>query len=167
MKREWENYIKHNKSGYADCCLVSAINAYYYLTGKIIKQDSARYERLIDLSKCRYGPALSIDKVYKKLGLKISWEGNFLYDFIWRKGKIISKKKIPLPLEVTVYHRRYGLHSILIVDHCTKSDSLRITNFDRETTASGWMFREDMYKFERKNYGKIYKLITIDKRRAK
>jgi len=40
---DWEGYIKRNTKGVMDCQLVTAINAYYRLTGKKIRQGSAKY----------------------------------------------------------------------------------------------------------------------------
>ena len=48
MKRSWNKYINKNK--YSECQLITALNAYYYLTGKqYCKQDSKEYENLVDL----------------------------------------------------------------------------------------------------------------------
>ena len=38
--------------------------------------------------------------------------------------------------------------STLIVDYVKKCDVYRITNFKKETSADGWIFGEDLYKYE-------------------
>ena len=154
MNRDWNNYILKNK--YSECQLVSALNAYYYLTGKYIKQNSKRYENLVDLAKARHGAAISIEKVWNKLGIKIIKESNSILDFV--KGNTIM-----LPLEYNIWHKRYGFHSTLIVDHEPKCNALRITNFYRITSLDGWMFEEDVHQFETTVGGhkKTYRLFGL------
>lgn len=137
--KEWDNYIQKNK--YSECQLITALNAYYYLTGKYIKQDSKRYETLVDLAGARHGSAICIEKVWDKLGVKVIKESNSILDFI-------CDKKALFPIEYSIWHKRYGFHSTLIVDYEPKSDAVRITNFDKVTTFDGWIFREDLYQFE-------------------
>jgi len=153
MNRIWREYLNEQK--YNECQLVTALNAYYYLTGKTIKQDSKRYEELVDLAAARYGSAITIDRVFDKLGLVIIKESNNLFNFE-RKNKVL------LPLEYNVWHKKYGFHSTLIVDHEPKSDAVRITNFKHETTLDGWLFREDLYKFAmRVHFRKTYRLFGL------
>ena len=130
MRREWKNF--HNSQKYSECQLVTALNAYYFLTGKIIKQDSKRYENLVDLCFARYGAAININKVHKKLGLKIT------------KHYISLPNKVRLPLEISVWHKSYGFHSVLIVDFEPKSKACRVTNFKMATNTQGWIFHEDL-----------------------
>ena len=156
MKRNWENYIQKNK--YSECMLISTLNAYYYFTGKCIKQDSKKYENFVDLCKGRHGSAFHIEKVRKKLGLKVLWEGISLLDL----PKKMFHKKIPLPMEFCVWEKHYGFHSTLIVDHETKTDAYRIANFKWQTTLSGWIFVEDAAHF-RSNVSSIkpYRLFGL------
>jgi hypothetical protein len=143
MRRTWSKYINKNK--YSECQLITALNAYYYLTGKqYCQQDSQEYEDLVDLVHARHGGAISIEKAWKKLGIEIVWEGISLWDFL-------DKDKTPslqLPIEFNIWSKGYGFHSTLIVDYNRKCDALRITNFKKETTSQGWIFREDVYKYQ-------------------
>jgi len=169
MKRDPSKYIWKNKIG-ADCQLVTAVNAYYYLTGELV--DDITYENYVDLCKCRNGSAISIEKVWKRLGIDIIWAGNSLLDFKTRcygndlpiRIKRERKKKIPLPLEFNIWHKDYGFHSTLIVDHEPRVDCYKITNFKSETSHDGWIFAEDIYKFERRmpnNNGVIFRLFGL------
>lgn len=140
MRKVWSKYINKNK--YSECQLITALNAYYYLTGKqYCKQDSQDYEDLVDLVKARHGAAICVEKAWKKFGIEIVWEGISLYD-------LFEKKTLRLPIEFNVWSKGYGFHSTLIVDYNTKCDALRITNFGRETNSQGWIFREDIYKYQ-------------------
>jgi hypothetical protein len=138
LRRTWEKYINKNK--YSECQLITALNAYYYLTGKqYCVQDSQTYEDLVDLVSARIGAAIRIEKVWNLLGLEVAWEGSGLYGF---------GNNLPLPIEYSVQTKDYGFHSTLIVDHVKKCDCYRITNFKWETSLGGWIFGEDLYKFE-------------------
>jgi predicted solute-binding protein len=137
--RLWKNYI--NKQLYSECQLITAINAYYYLTGKIIKQESQEYEDLVDLVKARNGSALYIKRVHEKLGLITLKKAGHLWD-LW------DDKKLLLPIGATVWHKKTGFHSVAIVEQCLKTDCIRIANFQDATSLDGWMFREDFYQYE-------------------
>lgn len=50
MEKQWEKYIKKNRTD-GDCQLVTAVNAYCYLTGKTISNEE--YDNLVDLVGCR------------------------------------------------------------------------------------------------------------------
>jgi len=131
-----------NRQKYSECQLVTAINCYTYLTGKIIKQDSKRYEKLVDLVAARYGSAISIEKAYKRLGIEvIRWYYN--------EYELASKRnKFPfLPLVAAVWYKRYGCHSVAIVDYEPKTDCILVPNFKYVTSMDGWVFIEDFKPF--------------------
>ena len=170
-KRTWKKYL--NKQKYSECQVVTAINAYYFLTGKTIKQDSDEYEELVDISYARYGSAICIEKIYKKLGIKIIWSGDSLLDFkleFEKSNNSLSdympkykKGKIPLPLEFNCWHKKTGFHSTLIVDHIIRCGVYRIANFRVATSLEGWIFEEDLYQFGTKQTGKKFKLFGLEK----
>ena len=137
--RSWEKYL--NKQLYSECQLVSAINAYYFLTGKTIKQNSQEYEDLVDLVRAREGSAICIEKAHKKLGLITIKKAEHLWDLWDNKGLL-------LPIEATVWHKKTGFHSVTIIEQCQKTDCIRIANFQDATSMEGWMFREDFYLYE-------------------
>jgi len=139
--RDWYKY--HNSQLYSECSLVTALNAQYYLTGRFIKQDSAQYERLVDLCKARAGSAISIEKVYKRLKITIaqhfgSW---FEYKLAFKKTKNL------FPAEVKVWEKHYGFHSVCLVDREPKTGCFRVTNFRYQTSLMGWIFDEDFMHF--------------------
>lgn len=156
MRRDWKKYL--NKQKYSECQLITAINAYYFLTGKTLEQDSNEYEDLVTLCGARYGSATSIEKIYKRLNLKIIWSGSSLFDLEYKGGQ-----KIPLPIEFNCWHKKTGFHSTLIVDHVIKCGVYRITNFKYATSIEGWMFTEDLYQFETRRIrgNKMFKLFGI------
>lgn len=186
--RIWKNYI--NRQKYSECQIITALNAYYYLTGEVYcKQDSQEYDDLIYLCGARSGSAIGVEKnVHKKLGLKIIGYSNFLGTYWtdewhrlatlekWKKGEHLPKKlnlpkkisrKIRLPVEINTWHKRTGFHSVLIVDHCLKTKCFRITNFRHVTTAEGWMFTEDLYQFiDDCNKGWVFRLFGLKKKKC-
>ena len=100
MKRKWDNFINKNK--YSECQLITALNAYYYLTGKHIKQDSVRYEEFVDLVNARHGAAIKIKRIWDILGLTVLQESNSLFELE------VRYKGIPLPLE-------YGINNMVFI----------------------------------------------------
>jgi len=152
MIREWKNY--HNTQKYNECQLITAINAYHFLTGKIIKSDSKRYESLVDLCGARHGAAICIEKVHKKLNLKI--KNYMISPFSWRKDKKGFSEKIKnikLPLEISVWHKSCGYHSALIIEYEPRTDAFRVANFKGVTNSQGWVFQEDLQHYLKVNVG--------------
>lgn len=143
MQREWDKY--HNRQKYSECQLVTALNIYYHLTGKWVKQESKRYENLVDLCGARHGSAVHIEKVWKRL--KIEPKRIFKeYELSeWQEER--NSKKIPLPLEANTWHKLHGFHSVAIVDHEPRTECIRVLNLRHETSLAGWLFLEDLYKF--------------------
>ena len=126
--------------------MVTALNIYYYLTGKSIKRESKRYETFVDLCSARYGSAVVIEKVWKRLKIEPKRIFRHAYELLeWQKKKI--PHQIPLPLEASLWHKRCGYHSVAIVDYEPKTECIRVLNFRHETSIAGWMFLEDLYKF--------------------
>jgi len=136
--RKWINYRNRNTVDCCDCQVVSAVNAYYYLTGKIVP--NKRYDKFIDLCACRSGSAIHIEKVWNKLGIKIINS----FKRIDLNPTNISKR---LPLEARVWHPHYGFHSVLIVQYEPITNSYRIANFCQETTTDGWMYAQNFRLF--------------------
>jgi len=146
IRREFDKY--HNRQKYSECQLVTALNIQYYLTGKSIKQESQRYEDLVDLCGARHGSAAHIEKVWKRLKIEPKQIFSGVYDLSEWQEKKNSEKKIPLPLEANTWHKRHGFHSVAIVDYEPKTECVRVLNFRHETSiAGGWLFLEDLYKF--------------------
>ena len=146
MSRNWDKYIHKNK--YSECQLITALNAYYCLTGKqYCKQDSQEYEDLVDLVCARNGAAIQIKKVWDILGIETIWGGISLSDL---------GSEIRLPIEFSVWAKGWGFHSTLIVDYVKKCDAYRITNFKGETSIKGWVFGEDLYKSESFHFHREY-----------
>jgi len=134
MKIDYNKYLTKNKTD-GDCQLVTACNAYTFLTGKTINQNSNLYEELIDLALCRHGAAITIEKVWKKLGI---WENK-------RFGSIYDIKFKPYCFyELTIWHIRYGYHSVSIVEYDKRCDAVRLTNFNRVSNLDGWIFLDDL-----------------------
>ena len=155
MKRNYGKYIDKNQTA-GDCQLVTAVNAYYFLTGKQwCKAKSDEYERLVDLTACRHGSAIHIEKAWNELGIEIVWEGN-----IWFNVEEILKKR-RLPVEWNIWAWGYGFHSTLIVDYVKKSENIRVTNFRKVVLPSGWMSCYDMHKYENFSVQRDLKLFRI------
>jgi len=87
------------------------LNALRYHGIPSTDQRTQEFQELVDLVKCRIGPAISIEKAVKKLGLK---GGEYPYRL----------KKLPLPFMMTIHLR--GFHAVLCVGQ--EGDSLRLVN---------------------------------------
>jgi len=148
MTRPWEGY--QNTQSYIECQLVSALNAYYYLTGKRIEIGSEGYEELVDLSGGREQPCLCMSPVYARLGIKIEKTFDELKEFI---------DNLVFPMEKIVHG---ALHSVLIIDWDTQNKKFRVTNFGA-TDREGWVDEDAFFRSTRvkdKNYGS-YKLFKL------
>jgi len=96
-------YITTQK--YSECQLVAAINAFYFHGGREVTEEE--YESLVDIVGARHGSAIDIGRAYRILGLKPFCIPPFYWIlrlFLWLR----------FPVEVGMYHKRLGLHTILI-----------------------------------------------------
>jgi hypothetical protein len=137
--RDWDKYIHKNKIG-ADCQLVTAVNAYYHLTGNTVSEEG--YSKFIKLAKCEHGSAISIEEVWKELKINPTTHFFSIMDIeknVFREGK---------PVEVRTNTKHYGFHSSLIIDYEEKSDAYRVLNLNRMTSQKGWIFFEDLFYAE-------------------
>lgn len=125
--------INSNRENCSDCQVVTAVNAYYILTGNVIEQSSDEYYELVSLAKAKHGPAICIDKVWEKLGIETFDEYHSL-----------PYMKITHPTECAIWYKRCGFHSVLIYDHEPKCNAFRVSNLKWLTTHDGWIFREDL-----------------------
>lgn len=133
--------INENTNGdkyYADCQLVTTVNAYYHLTNNIIEQKSEQYKELAELAGCCYGSCIDITKVWKKL--------NIIED----KRFYINDLQLYLMsncfIEANVWHKKYGFHSIAIIDYLDEKQKIKVTNFKYETK-NGWISLKKLKKF--------------------
>jgi len=137
MIDKWYSYInrnsRHEKYG-DDCQVVTAVNAYYHLTGNKIKHESDDYYELCELAKANWGSAICIEKVHDKLGIEV-------YDA--EKSLYLDRTMVD-PIECSVWTSKTGCHSTLIIDHCEKSDAYRVCNLRYKTTTDGWIFSENL-----------------------
>lgn len=139
---KWNEYINNNskiKKYSTDCQLVTAVNAYYHLTGKVVKQNSNKYKELAELCGCCYGSCIDIKKAWKQLGIiedeRFKWHS---FDKYLKEGCFI---------ELSIWHKKYGFHSCAIVDYELETKTVRIANFKWETSVDGWMLLENIEPF--------------------
>jgi len=135
----WSKFKHSNTKGdkyNADCQVVTAVNAYYFLTGRQVEQD---HESLCELARACYGSAIYIEKVHEELGLETFDETKFKLDILSD-----NEFKIIYPIEMSVYHPKYGFHSTLIVERDIRCHAVRVVNFSRVTTSDGWLWEEDL-----------------------
>ena len=148
MSRVWSDF--QNTQNYIECQLVSALNAYYYLTGNKIEIGSEGYEELVDLSGGRNMPCLCMSPIYERLGIKIVRTFDSHLEFI---------NNLVFPMEKIVHG---ATHSVLIIDWKPSKKILRVTNFGA-TNLEGWVSEEVFFrtiKTKDINYGK-YKLFGL------
>ena len=117
-------YIDSQK--YSECQLITAINATIYLNELPIIQGSIEYERLVDLVCAKSGPAINIDLAHKYLRIVPT-------EMVFSWINITHHLDKYQPVEITVYHKKFGLHSMLIIDYKTKPRRIKALNFGRET----------------------------------
>ena len=146
--RPWSGF--QNTQNYIECQLVSALNAYYYLTGNKIKINSEGYEELVDLANGRNMPCLCMSPVYERLGIKIKKVFDSPEQFL---------DNLAFPMEKIVFG---NIHSVLIVDWDTTNKKLRVTNFG-STDKEGWVSEDIFFKSTRIKdpYYGSYKLFSL------
>lgn len=136
MKYDWKKIINQNSRypnrSYSDCQVVTAVNAYYLLTGEIIKQYSPEYRGLCRLARAVNGAALCMNKVWKRLGIEPFRED------------VSLRTRLDYPMEVNVWYKRCGFHSVLVIDFVRSCDAYRVAGLHWVTTERGWIFGEDL-----------------------
>ena len=129
-----------NKQKYSECQVVAAINASVFLGKHYIDSDSSMYECLVDMSSARYGAAISMKAVYELLGI-VPHVYSGKKTFSWIKKKVDEK----FPIELVVWHRHTGFHSVLVIGAHTGMKSgygfdkeVRVLNFRQFTGTNTW-----------------------------
>ena len=135
MNYDFKKIINRNRKEFSDCQVVTAVNAYYLLTGNVIEQDSDEYLELVKLAKAENGAAISIKKVWQKLELEVTQEK------IWPNSDELTS-----PTELTIWYKRCGFHSVLAYDYVPKCEAFRVSNLPWLTTHNGWIFWEDLHQ---------------------
>lgn len=159
---KWENFKHRNTQNtdkyYADCQVVTAVNAYYFLTGEIIHTDTERYFELCELAKACYGSAICIEKVHDELGLEVFDHTKAYLDMQ------SEDQQIKYPIEMSVWHPRCGFHSTLVVDCEPRCRAIRVVNFRWVTTGVGWMWEEDLnFYISDANKGWVFRKFRLKK----
>ena len=147
--RKWINYRDEQETKF-DCEVISIVNAHYFITGK--KTYSGEYDDLLILTQTKAKESINIKKLQNRLGIKIKKR--------WKQNKLPKNLFPILPLEIGIIHPSYEFHSILIVDFEPKTESVRVTNFQRETNSEGWMYFENLKTFiiENESYNQFTKI---------
>lgn len=114
--------------------MVSLTNAYYYLTRKRI--GDREYDNLADACGCVAGSCINIKPALERLGMEVK-----------RYRVTLPVGRAVLPLEINIWHKFCGFHSVLAVDWEPKTKAFRITNFNHVVTARGWIFHEDLMHY--------------------
>ncbi len=140
IRRRWESYIHKNRT-VGDCQLVSVVNAYHYLTGKTIS--CKLYDELARVCGCQHGSCIDISKALNRLGI---CEGE----------RFLTLGSFPdpvpkLPLEINVWHKFFGYHTILAVGWSSRLKAYRVTNFKHVASSGGWIFEEDLMLYDTLN----------------
>lgn len=141
--RQWHKFHHNNKQNRNDCQLITALNAYYYIYGKTIGQNTKTYEKLTDLAHTRHRAATTIYKVHQKLKLTTHYY-NHLLGFSTKQ-----KANKWLPIEAIIHHKHYGTHSILTIDYEPITHSYRILNANKleQISTQGWILHENLQHY--------------------
>lgn len=145
MTYDIDKMHNQNAPGCSDCQVVTAVNAYTYLTGNEIKQDSERYQNMVDLVCARHGAAIAIEKAHEELGIRVKKEYSIFHEWVEDGRKF--------PAELNVWHKKPGFHSTCLVDYEERSKAYRLLGLRWETTYGHWVFGEDLYQWIRKFNG--------------
>lgn len=127
--------IQQNKYS-QDCVLVSLINMCHILTGRIITQKSMYYDELAELGGCKCGTCFNREAIADKLGIKLIAELHF---FTIDDILILSKDYI---IELTVYHKEYHNHSVVVESFNKKTKTTILTNFNKAYLNGKLTFKE-------------------------
>lgn len=124
---------------YSECQVVTAINSWICLTCPTVKEVKtlldSKYEHFVDISAARNGAAIWVEKVHDELGIMVSAQFERLYG--WEDAGC------PLPIDISVWHPRYGFHSVCCVEFLSECSAMKVLNFQHETTSDGsWIFQE-------------------------
>ena len=122
---------------YGECQLVTAINASYYYGGPRV--DNKLYELLVDLVGARHGSAINVKIAYRVLGLlpvKIP-------PFYWALRLSLW---IGAPVELPIWHKSSGFHSVLAVD--AKGTKVKVLN--TKAAPDGWIEWRELRKLVKK-----------------
>lgn len=94
MRTPWEAYLQNNWRGGSECQVVAALNAWAFYHGhRYCEPDSHLYHALKVLAGAEKGPATTVDKVYKSLGLTDGQGFSRFYEL---------PDRLPLPLRLRV-----------------------------------------------------------------
>ena len=140
MNYEWSSIIKKNTTGnkyHSDCQVVTAMNAYYVLTGQMIPQYTEPYYQLCELVGAVHGSAISIRWMHSLLGMSTEEECDTLPDLEGLGTEYV--------LEATVWHEKCGFHSVAIID--AKKNKLRVPNFRWVTSRVGWIDKTEFLTY--------------------
>jgi len=133
-KRQFFNDGYINSQKYAECQLVTLINAAIHLGEASISPNSEEYERLVDISLARYGAAIRAEYAMDYLRLECintdpGWE---------TMTKSIDDG---YPVEYGIWHAGVGFHSVLVVGYTAfrSKPQVRVANFSSATDEHMWM----------------------------
>jgi len=128
-----DKYIHKNKRE-GDCQLVSIVNAYYFLTGKTVSDEL--YNELADKCGCVAGSCIDTKPALDKLNLCIKHKWSYL-----PSGEDV------LPLEINVWHKYFGFHSVLAIDWEPRTECFKVLNFKHVASNNSWIFLEDLLHY--------------------
>lgn len=107
------SYRKYLGQKYFCCQLISALNARIFFGLDVPELDSERFETLVDLSYCRNGAAINIAAAWKELEISA-------FRFSPHMERIKSMLSLGFPVELSVFRKWSGFHSILLVGFDSK-----------------------------------------------
>ena len=100
------NYNFQNTQLYSECQLIAIWNAarFYGMEKKVPKIGTVEYDKICEKFACKTGSCIGVEKELNRLGLKYI-QGK--WDFRWIKNN--------LPVKLTIFRPKQGLHSILAI----------------------------------------------------
>ena len=152
--------IYQNEQKYAECQLITALNASYCLGESFISPNSEEYERLVDLTGGRHGSCIDVTKAYKYLRLEY-------IDVKPEWNSILFAMDKNLPISMGVDTKKHGLHSIIVVEFKNNNKKgwydLKVPNLNGYTNKRMWIHWLDFEKIinEKENIGPNYGFFRI------
>lgn len=124
-----------------DCQLVTACNAFHFLTGEWIEQDSEEYKKLAKLCGCIYGSCIDISKAWRYLGID--------EEYRFHRETFHNHLENGSFIEASIWHPNHGFHSCSIIGD--SGPDLVILNFKPAKKNNNRFSRKRFYEFLKEN----------------
>lgn len=146
-----------DKQRYSECQLVTAINAAIYLGQSTVDPSSEEYERLVDLSLARCGPAICVERAYTYL--RIEKKEFETFPNFEQVAQFLHEGH---PIEATIRYPGGGYHSVLIIGTDTKYNPRKKPKRKKYVQVLNFIHTDKEFKIEWHKFRRYWKKGFID-----